>query len=65
MQYSRGRGYEGARVRDFSHPRTFAPLTPKNIDQHPTANTHFNTENAIFEKFSPEVLNFAKKKGFS
>ena len=37
----------------------------KNIDQWGTGRCGFNTENAIFEKFSPEVLNFAKKKGFS
>ena len=37
----------------------------ENIDQWRTGRCGFNTENAIFENFPPEVLNFAKMKVFS
>ena len=68
------RRYEGTRILSVylfcegyisRTPRTLVPSHPQNIDQHPTANTHFNTENAKFENFPPEVLNFAKMKRFS
>jgi hypothetical protein len=47
-----------------------SPLTPhlsplKNIDQRGTGRCGFNTENAIFEKYSPEIMNFAEMKSFS
>ena len=44
------------------------PLSSKflnNIDQRGTGMGNFNTENAIFENFPPEVMNFAKMKGFT
>jgi hypothetical protein len=37
----------------------------KNIDQRGMGRCGFNTENATFENFPPEVLNFAEMKGFS
>ena len=39
--------------------------SPLFIDQLPTANTHFNTKNAIIENFPLEVMNFAEIKEFS
>ena len=37
----------------------------KNIDQRERDGAVFNTENAIFENFPPEVMNFAEMKAFS
>ena len=37
----------------------------KNIDQREREGAVFNTENAIFEKITPKVVNFAKTRGFS
>ena len=49
----------------FLTPRSPLPEIWKNIDQRGTGKCGFNTENAIFEKLSPEVVNFAKTKSFS
>jgi hypothetical protein len=40
-------------------------LLEKNIDQRGTGRGGFNTENAPFENFPPEITNFAKTKAFS
>ena len=37
----------------------------KIIDQRGMGRCRFNTENATFENFPPEIVNFAEMKGFS